>query len=110
MVSPCVTGVQRVRSPETTSLSNSNRFPFSSVGRAETPVTFPSGRARLATSPAATGSPALTMTMGIVLVALFAANADKVEATTITSTLSWTSSAASSGQRSGFPLKTGIQS
>ena len=33
------------------------------------PVTFPPGRARLATSPAPTGSALVAMTMGIVLVA-----------------------------------------
>ncbi len=44
---------------------------FTSV---EVPVTLPSGRARLATRPAPTGSPTPTMTMGIVAVAFFAAS------------------------------------
>ena len=37
---------------------------------------MPPGRARLATKPAPTGSPTLAITMGMVVVALFAANAD----------------------------------
>ena len=36
-------------------------------------MTFPPGRARLATSPVRTGSPPLTITMGIVAVACMAA-------------------------------------
>ena len=38
------------------------------------PVMFPPGRARLSTSPAATGSPTLKKTMGIVLVAFLASH------------------------------------
>ena len=40
-----------------------------------TPVRLPPGRFRLATSPSATGSTAVTKTIGMVLVAAFAANA-----------------------------------
>ena len=65
-------------------------------------MTLPPGRARLATKPAPTGSPAFVITMGMVVVALFAANAAGVPETTIRSTLRRTKSAASSGRRSGF--------
>ena len=51
------------------------------------PVTLPPGRAKLATSPASTGSVALTMTIGIVVVARLAASAGAWEEATITSTL-----------------------
>jgi hypothetical protein len=63
-------------------------------------VMLPPGRARLAIKPIFTGSPMPTMTMGIELVAVFAARVAGVAAETITSTLSRTSSAASSGRRS----------
>ena len=59
----------------TTSLSISSLFVFSSGAKLEIPVTLPPGRARLATRPAPTGSPAFVITMGIVVVAFFAANA-----------------------------------
>ena len=39
------------------------------------PVRFPPGRERLATHPLATGSLPMVMTIGIVVVAAFAANA-----------------------------------
>ena len=64
------------------------------------PVTFPPGRARLGTSPLATGSPDLTNTMGIVPVALLAARAAGLLIAKITSNLRATSSAASAGSRS----------
>ena len=41
-------------------------------------MTLPPGRARLATKPAPTGSPAFAITMGMVVVAFFAANAGGV--------------------------------
>ena len=65
-------------------------------------MTLPPGRARLATRPAPTGSGTFVITMGMVVVAFFAANAAVVPATTIRSTLRRTKSAASSGRRSGF--------
>ena len=58
----------------TASLSISSLFVFSSVDKPESPVTLPPGRARLATRPAPTGSPEFTITMGMVVVAFFAAN------------------------------------
>ena len=68
------------------------------------PVTLPPGRARLSTRPASTGStPAPTIMMGIVLVAFLAGfTKSPPPATTMTSTLRRTSSATSSGARSGF--------
>ena len=67
------------------------------------PVTLPPGRARLDTSPAATGSPAVVVTIGIALVAYLAAKGPGVPWDTMTSTLSRTSSAARAGSRSYFP-------
>jgi hypothetical protein len=57
----------------TSSDSRSSRLGFSSGAMMLTPVRFPPGRARLATSPAATGSPPPKKTIGIVDVAPFAA-------------------------------------
>ena len=59
----------------TSSRSSSSRFGPSSVFKFATPVTLPPGRARLATSPATTGSDPIWKTMGIVAVAAFAASA-----------------------------------
>ena len=55
------------------SLSNSNRLPANTGEMVVNPVMFPPGRARLSTSPAATGSAPAIKTMGIVLVAFLAA-------------------------------------
>ena len=65
-------------------------------------MTLPPGRARLATKPAPTGSPALAITMGMEVVARLAANTAVVPETTIGSTFKRTKSAASSGWRSDF--------
>ena len=86
----------------TASLSISSLLVFSSTAKLESPVTLPPGRARLATKPAPTGSAPLAITMGIVGVAFFAANAGGVPETTIRSTFRRTRSAASSGRRSSF--------
>jgi stage V sporulation protein G len=64
---------------------------------------FPPGLARLATNPCSTASSTAPMTMGIVLVACFAARTPGGVMVTITSTFSRTSSAASSGSRSALP-------
>ena len=53
------------------SFSNSNRFPLSSGPSIVNPVMFPPGRARLATSPLATGSLMSTKTTGTVADRLF---------------------------------------
>ena len=86
----------------TASLSISSLLVFSSGDKLEMPVTLPPGRARLATRPKATGSAELVITIGMVVVAFFAANADVDPVTTIRSTLRRTKSAASSGRRSFF--------
>jgi hypothetical protein len=62
----------------TASLSISSLFVLSSNDKLESPVTLPPGRARFATNPAATGSPLLVITMGMVVVAFLAANAGGV--------------------------------
>src|SRR5215470_9815939 len=56
-----------------TSFSSSSRFEPSSGVMRDSPVTLPPGRARLATKRSATGSEPPVMTIGIVLVACFAA-------------------------------------
>jgi hypothetical protein len=61
---------------------------------------LPPGRARLATMPSATRSSETATTMGMVVVACFAASAPGVVLATITSGWSWTSSAARLGSRS----------
>ena len=87
----------------TASLSISSRLVFSSGDKLASPVTLPPGRARLATKPSPTGSPAFVITMGIEVVAFFAANANGTPVTTIKSTLRRTNSAARLGRRSFFP-------
>ena len=67
------------------------------------PVTFPPGRARLATSPVPTASPTPDMTTGIVVVAFLTACAASVLAVTITSGFMPTNSAASPASRSVLP-------
>jgi hypothetical protein len=62
----------------TASFRSSSRFPPSSGAMKVNPVMFPPGRARLATSPLPTGSAIGLKTMGIVLVARFAARAEGV--------------------------------
>ena len=87
-------------------MSSSTLFPASSTpGKVDTPVTFPPGRARLATNPSRTGSgPPVAMTMGMVLVASLAARTTGVPPiATMRSTWSWTSSAARAGRRSRSP-------
>ena len=84
------------------SLRRCSRFPPSSGTMRLMPVTLPPGRARLDTSPLATGSPALVMTIGITLVACLAAKGPRCAWDTMTSTLSRTSSAAKADSRSYF--------
>ena len=85
------------------SLSSSSRFALTSKDNHVRPVTFPPGRARLATNSVATGLATAGITMGIVAVACLAARAPGVPWATMTSTLRRTSSAASSGSRSCLP-------
>src|SRR5262249_1881760 len=91
------------RSPGTSSRSRSSRLPARSVDRTDSPVTLPPGRARLATSPLPTGSPATENTIGIVAVACFAATISGVPEVTIISTLRRANSAAISAARSLRP-------
>src|SRR6266446_5003584 len=63
----------------------------------EVPVTFPPGRARLGTSPIPTGSKTSDMTIGIVLVACWAAWVAAPLCATMTSTFNRTRSAARAG-------------
>src|SRR5262249_33929733 len=86
----------------TASLSISSLLVISSGAKLAFPVTLPPGRARLATKPNPTGSPTFVITMGIVVVALLAANADGPVPTTNKSTLRRTKSVASSCRRSDF--------
>jgi hypothetical protein len=60
-------------------------------------VTFPPGRARLATSPVSTAFEAATMTMGIVVVAFLAALVGAGVAVTMRSTFRLTNSSAKAG-------------
>ena len=83
-------------------MSISSLLVISSGDKPELPVILPPGRARLAIRPAPTGSVALTITMGMVVVAPFAANGVGPPETTIRSTLRRTKSAARSGNRSSF--------
>ena len=96
-------GLRRAIIRGTASLSSSSRLPLNSRVSVESPVILPPGRAKLSTSPAATGSIGLAMTMGIVLVACLAASIAKVDVATRTSTLSCTSSVTRPGIRSSFP-------
>ena len=66
------------------------------------PVTFPPGRARLATKPVLTGSVLLTITIGIVWVCCLTAAIPVSVDVTITSTFRRTSSAATSDIRSAL--------
>src|SRR5262245_16409958 len=59
----------------TSSCSSSSRFGCTSAFSDVTPVMLPPGRARLVTSPIATGSDATSKTIGIVVVAALAASA-----------------------------------
>ena len=61
------------------SFSNSSRLPAVAGAMVVMPVMFPPGRARLSTSPSATGSLETIKTMGIVLVTFLKARASAVE-------------------------------
>ena len=75
MLFPASAEFQLGRVLGTASLSTSSLLVISSDAKLESPVTLPPGRARLATRPAPTGSPAFVITMGMVVVAFLAANA-----------------------------------
>jgi hypothetical protein len=69
----------------------------------DVPVTLPPGRDRLATRPLASGSPTLTITIGIVRDACRTAITFCAAGATMTSTWRRTSSAARAGSRSYRP-------
>ena len=95
----------------TLSFSNSNLFPASSGAPVVKPVMLPPGRARLSTSPLATGSLIAKKTIGIVLLAFLAAKTPGKEAlVTMRSTFKRTRSAARSGSRSSSRRHNGTQS
>jgi hypothetical protein len=78
------------------SRSTSRRFWLSSGESSVSPVTLPPGRARLLISPCLTASPLDAITMGIVFVLFLTASEALPLWATMTSGLSFTSSAASS--------------
>jgi hypothetical protein len=80
--------------------SSSIRFGPSSIVICVAPVTLPPGRAILVTSPSCTGSLPVVKTIGIVVVAFFAASAAGVLVAAITATRRLIRSAAKSGSRS----------
>src|SRR5438876_4151762 len=63
------------RTAGSASCSNSSAFGATSTFNWVTPVTLPPGRLRLATRPSRTGSEAISKTIGMVVVAAFAASA-----------------------------------
>jgi hypothetical protein len=79
---------------------NCNCFGASSADKMVLPVTFAPGRLRLATRPNAIGSAPVTKTIGMVVVAAFAASDERSAWATITATRRRTRSAASAGSRS----------
>ena len=70
-----LTATANILLPGRTSRMNSRRLRETSTLRLDTPVRLPPGRDRLLTMPRATGSPPISKTIGIVVVAAFAANA-----------------------------------
>jgi len=95
-----LSGCRRIATREAfgaTSLRSSSSFPTRSGDTIVSPVTFPPGRARAATSPLPTGSLTRDMTIGIVLVACWTAWVAAPLTATMTSTLERTRSAARAG-------------
>src|SRR5262249_2138919 len=70
----------------TISCRNCNHFGATSKVRVGAPVRLLSGRLRLVTSPRSIGSPAVKKTIGIVLVAAFAARTEGVVGATMRAT------------------------
>jgi hypothetical protein len=89
--------------PGTISRNNSSRLLTVSVCWTDRPVTLPPGRDRLATRPVPTGSVCKANTMGMTVVACFAAMTGPPDHVIMTSTLSRTKSAAISAKRSVRP-------
>ena len=92
------------RSSGTTSRRSSSSLAGGrSADRFDRPVRLPPGRAKFATRPVPTGSPAVAKTIGMTDVACFAARIAMVPPVTMTSTFSRTNSAAMSAKRSLRP-------
>ncbi len=100
---PTLAKIANRRRPGTTSRKSSSRLAARSVCCIDRPVTLPPGRARLATRPVPTGSPAAAKTIGMTDVACMAATITAVADVTMTSTLRRTNSAAISAARSERP-------
>ena len=93
----------------TISLRSSSRFPLSSGASVDNPVMLPPGRARLATSPLPTGSPALRHNDGNRAgCVLGSTGCCRTTAVTMMSTLRRTSSAASVRERDRFSLRISV--
>ena len=82
------------------SCSNSSCFASTSGAKNVSPVMLPPGLARPSTSPVASASPEIAITIGIVVVAFFAASVAGVPPVTSRSTLERTISPASCPRRS----------
>src|SRR5262245_19299228 len=95
--------IAKRRRSGTTSRKSSSRLDAVSACWSDRPVTLPPGRAREATRPVPTGSPAVANTIGMTDVACFAATVGGVEDVTMTSTFSRTNSAAISANCSVRP-------
>ena len=91
------------------SLRSSSFFPLSSGATLLGPVTLPPGRERLSTSPILSGYDEVVITMGIALVACFAARIACVPDATMTSGLSATNSVARPGKRRACLRTTAIR-
>src|SRR5262249_60274914 len=83
----------------TVSCSSSNCLGNRLLAKKLTPVIFPPGRLRLATSPTLMGSAPITKTIGTVVLAAFAARVTGVAPVRITAALRWIKSAISAGSR-----------
>ena len=99
----CATSMPIGAVPGANAQSNSSRFATSLLDRNVTPVTLAPGRFMLATRPTSTGSTPVVNTMGIVVVAAFAAYAGGVVLANMTLTCRFTNSTASAGRRSLLP-------
>src|SRR5262245_6742890 len=86
--------------PGTSSRSSPSCFDPRSTVKLVTPFALLPGWLKLATRPSSTGSEPISKTIGIVVVALFAATAAFVPVAAITLTLCWTRSAMRAGKRS----------
>ena len=98
-----MTKIANRRRAGTTSRKSWSRLPARSVCWSDRPVTLPPGRAKLATRPVPTGSPAPATTIGMTDVACFAARTFTVPPVTMTSTFCRTNSATISVARSLRP-------